>query len=161
MYLESDGCDASSILVDTLVTFTRLRYSLPLPDSLHVSASTELGLHVEIGKERFSFSGFPFNAKNLEFPISLCGLQPRNEPYTLTCVLELGEGNSYTSTASLSYLPQPDSGSVTAIDRKTGALMTKSTGRPYEPIFPIGFYTNFGSYLASNLSILDEIKLQG
>lgn len=161
VHLESDGCNASSILLDTLVTFTRLRYSLPLPDSFDIVAPPKLGLHIEIGEERFGFSDVQFYARNLEFPVSMCSLQPRLKPYIVKCVLSLGKEKSYTSTTSLSYLPQRSSGSVTTIDRKTGAMMVKSPGRAYEPIFPIGFYTDFGGYLASNLSILDEIKAQG
>uniref|UniRef100_A0A8H7XTJ4 Uncharacterized protein n=1 Tax=Psilocybe cubensis TaxID=181762 RepID=A0A8H7XTJ4_PSICU len=161
IYLESDDCDAASIILDTLVTFTRLRYSWPLPDSFDTLDPSNFSLHVDIGEERSSFSNVLFNATNIEIPVSLCSLQPRLEPYAVRCTLSLGQEKSYTSTTSLSYLPRHHFGSVTTIDRKTGAMLVKTTGREYKPIFPIGFYTDFGGYLASNLSILDEIKEQG
>ena len=56
---------------------------------------------------------------------------------------------------------------VTALspgDLRTGALLAKPAdgkGGAYETVFPVGFYTNFGGYLASNISLVDEIKAQG
>lgn len=70
---------------------------------------------------------------------------------------------TYQTSASLSYLPNPSQGSITKMDLRTGALMTKpanGTGN-YDTVFPVGFYTLFDGYLTSNLSILDEIKAQG
>ena len=32
---------------------------------------------------------------------------------------------------------------------------------PYWPIFPMGFYTAFGGYLDSNLSVLEDLKDEG
>jgi len=64
----------------------------------------------------------------------------------------------------LAYLPNPQHGSVTKMDLRTGGLLAKHTNRKggsYESVFPIGFYTNFGGYLARNLSILNELKQQG
>ncbi|KAH9474610.1 hypothetical protein JR316_0013073 [Psilocybe cubensis] len=83
IYLESDDCDAASIILDTLVTFTRLRYSWPLPDSFDTLDPSNFSLHVDIGEERSSFSNVLFNATNIEIPVSLCSLQPRLEPYAV------------------------------------------------------------------------------
>lgn len=50
------------------------------------------------------------------------------------------------------------------MDLRTGALLSRpATGKagPYETVFPIGFYTDFGGYLASNLSVLDDLKERG
>lgn len=70
----------------------------------------------------------------------------------------------FEATAALYYLPNPTQGSTTKMDLRTGALLAKpangSEGN-YDTIFPIGFYTAYGGYLASNLSKLDEIKEQG
>ena len=53
---------------------------------------------------------------------------------------------------------------MTKTDLRTGALLAKpATGEdgPYETVFPIGFYTDFSSYIAANLSVLNELKEQG
>lgn len=76
-----------------------------------------------------------------------------------------GIGNQvFEATATLSYLPNPPEGSVTKMDLRTGALLAKpanGSGGDYEAVFPIGFYTTYDGYLASNFSILDELKAQG
>ncbi|KZT56878.1 hypothetical protein CALCODRAFT_435102 [Calocera cornea HHB12733] len=96
----------------------------------------------------------------LEAPISLAQLTPRTTPYTLTCVASLPGAQTVTATNTLTYLPpNPYGGSTTKFDTRTGATLVRSfeTGL-YEPIFPLGFYTTFGGYLDSNLTILDHMK---
>lgn len=34
-------------------------------------------------------------------------------------------------------------------------------GGEYGYVFPIGFYTSFGGYLSSNLSVINDLKEQG
>jgi hypothetical protein len=49
------------------------------------------------------------------------------------------------------------------MDLRTGALLSRKPNGSgdYEPVFPIGFYTQFNYYLASNLSMLDELAREG
>ena len=71
---------------------------------------------------------------------------------------------TFEASAALYYLPDPSVGSVTKMDLRTGALLAKpanGSGGNYEAVFPIGFYTTYDSYLASNASVLDELKAQG
>ena len=78
-------------------------------------------------------------------------------------VVRSSSAQTYETSASLFYLPNPSQGSITKMDLRTGALMAKpanGTGN-YDTVFPVGFYTLFDGYLASNLSTLDEIKAQG
>ena len=161
LYLEGDDCASSaSVLVDTFTTLDPLRYASPL--TTPVSTIT---LNIDIEGLRSVHKNVQINSTNLEFPLSLCHLLPRHQPFTLTCSAELESYSSpheiLVTSAPLLYLPTPISGSVTSIDRKTGALMTRATNRTFQPIFPIGFYTDFGGYLSGNLSILHEIKSQG
>lgn len=70
----------------------------------------------------------------------------------------------FSATTSLSYLPNPTNGSVTKMDLRTGALMAKpanGSDGAYAPVFAIGFYSAYDGYLASNFSVLDELKAQG
>ena len=162
LYLEGDDCASSaSVLVDTLTTLEPLRHASPLATPV-----ATITLSIDIEGTRSVHKNVPINSTNLEFPVSLCHLLPSRQPFTLTCSAELESyplPNEILVTSSpLLYLPNPISGSTTSIDRKTGALMTKATNaRTFQAIFPIGFYTDFGGYLAGNLSILDEIKSQG
>ena len=163
LYLQGDDCASSaSVLVDTLSTLGPLRHASPL-----TSPVSTITLSIDIEGLRSVHKNVPINSTNLEFPVSLCHLLPNRQPFTLTCSAEL-ELQSYPSlneilvtSSPLLYLPSPISGSITSIDRKTGALMTRATNRAFQTVFPIGFYTDFGGYLAGNLSILDEIKSQG
>jgi predicted ATP-grasp superfamily ATP-dependent carboligase len=71
---------------------------------------------------------------------------------------------TFEATAQVYYLPNPSEGSVTKMDLRTGALLAKpanGSGGDYETVFPIGFYTTYDGYLASNTSVLDELKAQG
>lgn len=70
---------------------------------------------------------------------------------------------TFQTSASLSYLPNPTQGSITKMDLRTGALLAKpaNSSGGYDTVFPIGFYTMFDGYLASNLSNLDQLKAQG
>lgn len=161
LYLEDGDCATSaSVLVDTLTTLASLRYASPLTTPV-----ATITLSIDIEGLHSVHKNVQINSTNLEFPVSLCHLLPRRQPFTLTCSAELESYSSpneiLVTSSPLLYLPNPISGIATSIDRKTGALMTRATNRTFQTVFPIGFYTDFGGYLAGNLSILDEIKSQG
>lgn len=66
--------------------------------------------------------------------------------------------------STLSLLPNPTNSSVTKMDLRTSALLAKPAtglGGTYDPVLPIGFYTSFDGYLASNLSVIDDLKERG
>lgn len=161
LYLEGDDCASSaSVLVDTRTTLAPLRYASPLTTPV-----ATITLSIDIEGLRSVHKNVQINSTNLEFPVSLCHLLPRRQPFTLTCSAELESYSSpneiHVTSSPLLYLPSLISGSATSIDRKTGALMTRATNSTFQAFFPIGFYTDFGGYLSGNLSILDEIKSQG
>ena len=160
-YLSSDGCSSTSFLIE---------YTPPagsddsaIVDPLAATPST-LTLTVVGERLRKVYHNISLDYP-AELPFSLCGLPARKQKYTIKCVLDIQDTSSETRAfeykTSVSFLPVPPSGSVTKLDQKTGALMTRSSGGSFEPIFPIGFYINFGGYLARNLAILDELKAQG
>ncbi|KAF8153023.1 hypothetical protein B0H34DRAFT_721877 [Crassisporium funariophilum] len=161
-YLPEDvSSHSASILVDTSVTFTQI-HSASLIESSPLDGTLELTIEIESADS--VHVNVPVNVSNWDIPLSLNKLEPRTKPYSVKCTADIvsKEGNqTFVATSLLSYLPDPVSGSVTKLDRRTGALLTKSVGGAFEPIFPIGFYTNFGKYLAFNISILDELKAQG
>ncbi|PPQ95372.1 hypothetical protein CVT26_008217 [Gymnopilus dilepis] len=168
-YLESDECSRASLLVDTRLTSVQFDYSLPLPldfslDSGSRSEFPKLTLAVELEGQRTIHRNSEFDVKSLELPLSLCTLLPRKEPYSVNCMAEIelldGTKEIYNYTSPLLFLPDPPSGTVTKLDRKATALLTRSKDGTSEYVFPIGFYTDFG-YVASNISVLDEIKSQG
>jgi len=161
-YVAEDVALSAGFIIDTVVTHTQVRGAKPIAlestaKSLFVSIS--IGLHV------LAVSTVPVNATKFEIPFSLTKLVPRKEPYTVSCSATYVGNQKYTTSASLSYLPNPLSGSITKLDSRTGGLWMKpfSIGHvaEYTPVFPLGFYTSFDDYLARNLLILDDLKERG
>ena len=149
----------AGFVVDAVVTHTQVRGAKPI--ALEPTAKF-LFVSISIGNNVLAVGQVPLNATKFEVPFSLIKLMPRKEPYTVSCSATYHGDQRYTTNASLSYLPNPVSGSITKFDARTGGLWTKpfdATG--YTPVFPLGFYTSFDDYLAKDLSILDDLKARG
>ena len=122
-------------------------------------------MSIFIGKNVLAVSQVPVNVTKFEIPFSLTKLMPRKQPYTVSCSATYRGDQKYITGVSLSYLPNPTSGSITKLDARTGGLWTKpfdagyATG--YTPVFPLGFFTSFDGYLANKFSILDDLKAGG
>ena len=167
-YLPEDILTPSTFIVDAPITYSDIADAQPI--SLSHGSLGSLAVTISVDGKPISAGLVPLNATKFELPFTLLGLTPRTEAYNVTCTAEyssslLSKPQKFSSSAALSLLPDPPSGrSVTKMDLRTGALLAKpATGAKgdYEPVFPIGFYTNFGGYLASNLSLLNELKDQG
>ncbi|TFK75617.1 hypothetical protein BDN72DRAFT_786858 [Pluteus cervinus] len=136
---------------------------LMIPDLDNTQIYVELWAH----NHRLAKRHLSLGEVNVEVPFSFGHLTPQGSPYLVECIARLKSLNHeqvIRTNASLFYLPTPNIGSVTKVDRLTGALLARPIAqkdRPYEEIFPLGFYTSFGNYLDSNLTILDEVKAQG
>lgn len=164
-YLEDDVSAPGEILIDAFISHQYVDganiFSGPLsPENplLQVALSTGVqhlgGLTVRLNTTKSSFF----------FPLSM--LTPQRLPYDVNCIatwksdLNTGKEQTFQSRTSLLYLRTPEIGSVTKMDNKIGALLVKENDK-YQPIYPIGFYTSFGGYLDTDLSILDKLKAQG
>ncbi|KAF8824649.1 hypothetical protein HHX47_DHR8000092 [Lentinula edodes] len=168
--LGSHPTDSSftSILVDTPVTFTNISGVIPLSTStanINLSDSS-LEVKVLVNGKILTSSSVPLNASKHALPFSLSTLTPQTDAFSLTCIGTLSTGEQLLASSLLTYLPgkPPGIGGVTKMDMRSGALLAKPpTGEdgPYQYVFPIGFYTQYGSYLASNLSIPGILKEQG
>ncbi|KAE9385569.1 hypothetical protein BT96DRAFT_1006920 [Gymnopus androsaceus JB14] len=137
--LEPTDSTFVSILVDTPVTFTNISGATAFKAS---SSLSTLDVTVLVDGKKLTSA------------------------YSLTCTASLGNGEQVVGSSLLTYLPAKpaDIGGVTKMDMRSGTLLAKpATGEdgPYERIFPIGFYSNFGGYLDSNLSIESTLKDQG
>lgn len=161
-YIAEDVASNAGFIVDTVITHSHVRGAKPIvlgsaTDSLHVS--------IAIGNNVLAVGRVPVNATKFEMPFSLIKLLPRKEPYAVSCSATSDRGQKYTTDSSLSYLPNPVSGSVTKLDARTGGLSAKAFDgghtADYTRVFPLGFYTSFGDYLAKNLSILNDLKARG
>ncbi|KAE9385570.1 hypothetical protein BT96DRAFT_960722 [Gymnopus androsaceus JB14] len=152
-----------SILVDTPVTFTNISGATAFKESYSFST---LHVTVLVDGKKLTSGSVPVNASKHALPFSLSSLEPRTGAYSLTCTASLGNGEQVVGSSLLTYLPAKpaDIGGVTKMDMRSGTLLARpATGEdgPYERIFPIGFFTNFGGYLDSNLSIESTLKDQG
>lgn len=166
-YVAGDGNDPNqpvSILIDAPVVYSNINNSQPItisdpsnPGSLSVTVKTSTGVVLTQGN-------VPINSNKTELPFSLSSLQPSSSAYTITCTATYNS-QTFSATSLLTYLPSlpSGSGSVTKMDLRTGALLVRpanGTGSAFEPLFPIGFYTQFG-YIAANLSIPAALASQG
>ncbi|KAI9431205.1 hypothetical protein H4582DRAFT_2204099 [Lactarius indigo] len=165
-FLPDDLADNSSslILVDALVRYQAIAGAQPLV--VPSSPDTELRVNVSIDGMHLASGTVPLNGST-SIPFSLSALSPRLEPYSLTCTATLSspEQNFTSAPTNLTYLPSPPAfiGSITKFDLRTGGLLAKraNTQGPYEPVFPVGFYTQFGGYLEGNNTVLEVLKGQG
>ena len=168
-FLPDDHLDPSSsssivILVDALVRGSNVTGAKPvIIPSPH---DAELLVSVSLDGKPLTSGRVPLNG-SAALTFSLSKLSPRLAPYTLTCDAILSSPHqTFTSIpTNLTYLPSPPAsiGSVTKLDLRTGGLLAKRAHRQefYSPIFPIGFYTNFGGYLEGNDTVLEVFKSQG
>ena len=161
-YIAEDVTSGGGFIIDTVVTHSQVRGAKPI--ALEPAAKS-LFVSISIGRSLLAVGLVPVNTTKFEIPFSLTKLIPRKEPYAVSCSATYPGNQKYTTAASLSYLPNPQSGSVTKLDSRTGGLWTKpfSAGHTagYTPVLPLGFYTSFDDYLAKDLSILDDLKARG
>ncbi|KAK0477002.1 hypothetical protein IW261DRAFT_300149 [Armillaria novae-zelandiae] len=156
-----DDPTAVSILVDTPITYSLITGASPFTGTL----DTTLKVTVSAQGKTLASGRVPINASKHALSLSLSSLTPRTEAYNISCVGEMESGERFATTSLLSYLPAPprDIGSVTKMDMRTGGLLARPAHKDgaYERVFPIGFYTQFDSYLAVNLSAIGILKEQG
>ena len=161
-YIAEDVASGAGFIIDTVVTHIQVRGAKPITLE---PAPKPLLVSIRIGQTLLAEELVPINATKFEIPFYLTKLIPRKEPYTVSCFATYQGGQIYTTTASLSYLPNPLSGSVTKFDSRTGGLWTKpfnpGHAANYTPVFSLGFYTSFDDYLAKDPSILDDLKARG
>jgi len=161
-YIAEGVTSGAGFIIDTVVTHSQVRGAKPITLE---PAPKPLLVSIWIGDTLLAAELVPINATKFEIPFHLTKLIPRKEPYVVSCSATYPGDQKYTTSASLSYLPNPLSGSVTKLDSRTGGLWTKpfNAGHAanYTPVFSLGFYTSFDDYLAKDLSILDDLKARG
>ncbi|KAF7974505.1 hypothetical protein HWV62_12074 [Athelia sp. TMB] len=157
-YLAEDSTSPAGILIDAPVTYSHIAGAEPISIS-----SGSLEVTISANGKTLGQSQVPLNATKHEISFSLAGLKAQTEAYNVSCTANYNS-QTFTASTALSYLPNPTNSSVTKMDLRTGALMAKpatGTGGDYEYVFPIGFYTSFDGYLATNLSVINDLKDQG
>ncbi|PFH50013.1 hypothetical protein AMATHDRAFT_62037 [Amanita thiersii Skay4041] len=163
-YLPGDGNDSNqpvSILVDAPVIFSHISNA----KAISITNTESLSVTVTVNGQVLTKGNVPLNSTKTELPFSLSLLQPRAQAYNITCTATY-DSQTFVVNSLLTYLPELPSGigSVTKSDLRTGALLARpadGSDGPFAPVFPIGFYTQFDSYLAQNLSISAELADQG
>ena len=164
-YLPEDVHAPASFIIDTFLTHSQVAGAQAISLPAHGDPGS-LAVTVSVDGRTLASGTVPLNATRVELPFSLAGLEPRMQAFDVSCTAEYTHTKqTFAASAQLSLLPSPPEGrSVTKMDLRSGALLAKpatGAGGEYEPVFPIGFYTNFGGYLDSNLTLLDELKAQG
>lgn len=164
-FLPTDSNSAEpSILISAHVTSMELHDSTPFipPQG---EGQTNLSVTVSVDGQLLTSGTVPIGSTLYELPLLLSKLQARREAYTLQCSASMQDGQTFNATGKLTYLPEPSTAQIassTKMDLRTGAILAKGPNGEgeYQPIFPIGFYTQFDNYL-TNLTILSDLKQQG
>jgi|ERR1700722_3700911 len=158
-YLASDASTPAAFLIDTPVTYTQIANASPID----TSTTANLSVTISLGSTTLAQGSVPLNASKIPLSFSLAQLTPTMNPYNITCSATYSGGQTFNATTMLSFLPDPTTGSATKMDLRTGALLARPANGSgeYSPVFPVGFYTAFDGYIASNLSILNELAEQG
>ena len=167
-YLPGDEVEGlpSAILIDTPIVHSHIDNAKPISGLISVSANI-VDVKVFVDGDLLTSGSVPLNVTKYELPFSLSDLQPSSKSYRISCIASIHhESQTFSASSLLTYLPDPPSriGSVTRMDLRTGALLARPAdgkGGPYSPVFPIGFYTNYGGYLNQNLPIPAELASQG
>ena len=81
-----------------------------------------LSVKISIKNDVLAVGEVPIKATQLEVPLSLTELTPRKNPCRVSCSITYGGDQGYTTSSSLSYLPNPPSGFVAEFDFWTGGL---------------------------------------
>lgn len=165
-YLAEDT--SAAVLIDAAIVYYEIANSRTIYLDSGTISEGELEVNISLNGNTLGTATVPLNATAFEIPFNLQGIQPQMSPYTLSCeaaYTPVGQTpQAFSTSTSLYVLPNPPSGAVTKMDYRTGGLLARpatGAGGDYEPVFPIGFYTQFDGYLSQNLSLVDELKAQG
>ncbi|KAG1816674.1 uncharacterized protein BJ212DRAFT_1480546 [Suillus subaureus] len=171
-YLQEDAKSAAFV-VDTPIVYDWVTGAEPilLPSTSGSSgSSTGLGsisVTINVGSVKTT-ANVPLNATNFQIPVDISRLQAQKSAYHVSCSATYTSSSSsksqkFKTSTSLLYLPDTNA-SVTKTDLRTGALWVRPAngkGGAFAPFVPQGFYINFDEYLATNLTMIDQLKADG
>ncbi|OJA13942.1 hypothetical protein AZE42_01327 [Rhizopogon vesiculosus] len=168
-YLEEDGKSAAFI-VDTPIVYDSVTGAEPILLPSDSSSSANLGsldVTISVGSV-YTTATVPLNATGVQIPIDISGLVAQQAAYNVSCsatysTASTSKPQQFNTSTLLLYLPNTNA-SVTKTDLRTGALWVRpadGTGGAFAPFIPQGFYVNFDTYLATNLSMVDQLKADG
>ncbi|KIJ18325.1 hypothetical protein PAXINDRAFT_161711 [Paxillus involutus ATCC 200175] len=173
-YLEEDGKDAAFV-IDTPVVYQYIQGAAPISlptNSSHSSQSLgKMNVTISIGNHLHTTKEVPVNATGFEISLDIRSLLAQKTAYNVSCSatykIETSSSKNttqyFSTNTPLLYLPDTSS-SVVKTDLRTGALWTRpadGNGGAFAPFIPQGFYVAFDQYLATNLSLLDQLKSDG
>ena len=154
-YLEGESTGA--FIVDAFLTHMQIAGSSPFTSTS--DSNEKLDVSISVNGRSVASGQVPLNSNGTLISFPLSKLKAQKDAQNVTCVAKSG-AQTFQATNTVSFMPKPSVGSVTKHDLLTGALLVQN-GPNWDPVFPIGFYTDFDGYLATNLSVLAELKEQG
>ncbi|KAF9239477.1 hypothetical protein BU15DRAFT_61981 [Melanogaster broomeanus] len=167
-YLAEDVSSPAAVLIDSPVVYYEIANAKPIDLAAGPLSTQTLDVTISLNGKTLDQRPVPLNATAYELSFSLEDVTPQMAAYNVSCEAtytgSASTSQTFSATTALSFLPNPTNSSVTKMDLRTGGLLAKPAtglGGAYEPVFPIGFYTMFDDYLATNLSVIDELKEQG
>jgi hypothetical protein len=176
-YLEEDAKSAAFV-VDTPIVYDWITGAEPISVSSNSSSSSgsnglgSLSVTINVGSIHTT-ANVPLNATGIQIPLDISMLNAQKTAYNVTCSATYSAPSSsgsqcaneqkFNTSSSLLYLPDTNA-SVTKTDLRTGALWVRPAsgkGGAFAPFVPQGFYVNFENHLATNLSMINQLKADG
>jgi hypothetical protein len=176
-YLEEDAKSAAFV-VDTSIVYDWITGAEPISVSSNSSSSSgsnglgSLSVTINVGSIHTT-ANVPLNATGIQIPLDISTLNAQKTAYNVTCSATYSAPSSsgsqcaneqkFSTSSSLLYLPDTNA-SVTKTDLRTGALWVRPAsgkGGAFAPFVPQGFYVNFENHLATNLSMINQLKADG
>jgi hypothetical protein len=176
-YLEEDAKSAAFV-VDTPIVYDWITGAEPISVSSNSSSSSgsnglgSLSVTINVGSIHTT-ANVPLNATGIQIPLDISTLNAQKTAYNVTCSATYSAPSSsgsqcaneqkFNTSSSLLYLPDTNA-SVTKTDLRTGALWVRPAsgkGGAFAPFVPQGFYVNFENHLATNLSMINQLKADG
>lgn len=179
-----DGESTAGFVVDTVLTHTGTYGATPYTFSSNSQSGQgieNLLITISSGNQKLVSTSIPLNTTGHEISFSLTssGLHPQKAGYDITCTAQSDSGQTFHALTQLHYLPpNPNAGgNIVKLDLRTGGLLVQTRNGPqdgniaggqvagapngWESLFALGFYTSFDNYIATNLSILNDVKDRG
>ncbi|KAJ0103896.1 glycoside hydrolase subgroup catalytic core [Diaporthe amygdali] len=155
-----DRHETAALLIGAEVSY---QLGEAISESSITTPAQKLQVTVLAGDVKLGSASLDVGSVDNEVPISLDGLDPSLDPYTLTINAELANLTTYSTNTSFSYLPYPDNyGSVARLDNLYGGIHAqRGKNSSWEVIFPYTYYVQWTLYWDTDVSTLDEYASYG
>jgi hypothetical protein len=147
----------AEFIVDAALSFLHgSPYSDVLPGNYGSITSDKLHFIVRVEGDKLLANSVLINTTDNVFTFDIARLSPRTAAYPVELSGAAENTNArFTAKTDLYYLPDKPDGSVVKVDYLHGSLLYRNafTKNSFRPIFPYGFYGNYGGFFVSDANL--------